>query len=96
MGCKSTEKKTVPPSTSDYRIDGEIIVQLTAKDELEKVLRDFSDYNLESLKTIAPYPPLFLLGYDSNVISASEMLEKLKSHPSVKEAEHNKKGGVRE
>ncbi len=96
FNCKIVDdnvNKNIP--LPEHFIDSEIIIQLHSMDDHTSLIQDLETYGTSLKKSIAPYPPMIMISYDTKRIEPRKMLDKIKNHPKVKDANFNKKTGQR-
>ncbi len=74
----------------------EIIVQVKESQDIKLLVRDFKGYMLKNIKTIAPNPPMYVVTFDESKVDPTKILEEIKSHSKVVNANFNKKTGARD
>lgn len=94
LACNATKKATLD-ETEDSIIKHELIVQLSKDASMRQLLHQFKAYELRKLKVINESMNIWLLTYNTDLIEASQMLEKLKASKGVGQVEFNKKVKLR-
>jgi hypothetical protein len=69
----------------------EVIVKLRDDARLEDVLFDFQTIGIIHKEDIAPRSGLYLLSYDREMIDPEQILDYLRAHESIVEAQFNKR-----
>jgi hypothetical protein len=95
LGCSNSQPATSGQNeTSKFPsafILDEVIVKLQTGVRLEDVLKDFEPIALMHKEDISSRSGLYLLSYDMDRIKPEQILEHLKAHEDILEAQFNKR-----
>jgi len=83
FSCKSKIETTNSEETT-------VLVQMYDANSLEMLIQDFDAYNLQKQKLVSRPLHIFLFSFNSEKITATELIDLLKASDLVKEAQTNK------
>ena len=75
-------------------IQGDVIVRMQDKENPREWLKDFEYFdgqltNIQYKRSVSPYMGIFLYSFDYTVINELDLLETIRKHPAVMEAQLN-------